>query len=141
MAPSRFRSASFPRVDAVGGALLGDGFVPDTTLADWLRLGSATRAGSILTLSDGREFALTDALRVLGRRNGDSDPYGLTGRVLTLRSVLRRGGLISPDGIRLGAAIYDVAYGVLAEPLGAARQPRPSSLPPPTTPPPTTPSP
>lgn len=111
------RSSTYPRVDAGGGALLGDGFVSDATLEDWGRTGVGTRIGAMLTLSDGRRFALTDGLRILGRRNGDSDPYGLTGRVLTLRSILRRGGLLSPDGVRLGAAIYDVAFGVLAEPL------------------------
>lgn len=116
------RSSTFPRVDAGGGALLGDGFVSDATLEDWGRTGVGTRVGALLTLSDGRRFALTDGLRILGRRNGDSDPYGLTGRVITLRSILRRGGLLSPDGVRLGAAIYDVAFGVLAEPLVSENQ-------------------
>lgn len=120
MSVPRFtRSTSFPRVDAGGGALLGDGFVSDAVLDEWARNGLGTRTGALLTLSDGRRFALTDGLRILGRRNGDSDPYGLTGCLVTLRSILRRGGLVSNDGVRLGAAIYDVAFGVLAEPITA----------------------
>jgi hypothetical protein len=111
------QSSSFPRVDGGAGALLGDGFLGDSVLDEWKRTGVATVSGSIMTLSDGRRFTLTDGLRILGRRNGDSDPYGLTGRILTLRSILRRGGLLSPDGVRLGAAIYDVGFGVITEPL------------------------
>lgn len=101
------------------GALLGDGFVSDATLDEWVRAGNATRFGSMLLLADGRRFILTDGLRILGRRNGDSDPYGLTGVVMTLRSVLRRGGLLSNDGIRLGPVIYDAAFGTIAEPFQA----------------------
>jgi len=126
---SRFRSTSFPRVDAGAGALLGDGFLSDATLEEWVRTNVATRSGAVLTLADGRRYALTDGLRILGRRNGESDPYGLTGYLLTLRSVLRRGGLISNDGVRLGAAIYDVAFGCIAEPL-VDEQGRASSPPP-----------
>ncbi len=116
------QSSSFPRVGGADasrggadGALLGDGFLGDSTLDEWKRSGAATVSGTIMTLSDGRRFTMTDGLRILGRRNGDSDPYGLTGRILTLRSILRRGGLLSPDGVRLGAAIYDVGFGVITE--------------------------
>jgi len=133
------RSSSFPRVHAAAGTLLGDGFVPDSTLEEWVRVGSAERTGAVLTLTDGRRFALVDAVRMLGRRNGDSDPYGFTGRILTLRALLRRGALLSPDGARLGAAIYDVQFGSIAEPLEVAPRaavttpvpPRPSSSLPP----------
>ncbi|MBK6517786.1 MAG: hypothetical protein IPM79_08775 [Polyangiaceae bacterium] len=131
MTVSRFtRSTTFPRVDAGGGALLGDGFVSDALLEDWLRSGVATRFGAVMRLSDGRRFALTDGLRILGRRNGDSDPYGLTGCLMTLRSLLRRGGLVSHDGVRLGAAIYDVAFGVLAEPLARDEETTDPGVPP-----------
>jgi hypothetical protein len=117
-------SSSYPRTGAdahlrgdAAGALLGDGFLGDSVLDEWKRSGVATVSGTIMTLSDGRRFTMTDGLRILGRRNGDSDPYGLTGRILTLRSILRRGGLLSPDGVRLGAAIYDVGFGVITEAL------------------------
>ncbi len=130
MIPSRFRSTSFPRVDAGAGALMGDGFVSDAILEEWLRTGVAKRAGSVLSFPDGRRFVLIDGLRILGRRNGESDPYGLTGYLMTLRSLLRRGGLVSNDGVRLGAAIYDVAFGSIAEPLEASSNEARDTLPP-----------
>ncbi len=133
------RSSSYPRVDVSGSSLAGDGFIPDALLEDWVRSGTARREGAFLTLSDGRSFALTDGLRILGRRNGDSDPYGFTGRILALRSLLRRGALLSADGVRLGAVIYDIEFGSIAEPTPQARpateppssRPLTSSAPPP----------
>jgi hypothetical protein len=113
------RSSSYPRVDAPSGSPLGDGFVPDALLEEWVRTGAARKEGAVLVLSDGRRFALTDGLRILGRRNGDSDPYGFTGRVLALRSLLKRGALISADGVRLGPVIYDVELGSIGEELPA----------------------
>lgn len=123
------RSSSYPRVDVAPGSLLGEGFVSDPTLEEWVRTGAARRDGALLTLSDGRRFAITDALRILGRRNGDSDPYGFTGRILALRSLIRRGALLSADGVRLGAVIYDIEFGSIAEPLApstATSEPPPS---------------
>ena len=115
------RSSSYPQLDVSVVALLGDGFVPDATLDEWERSGVATReGGAVLILKDGRRFALTDGLRILGRRNGDSDPYGFTGRLFALRALVARGALISSDGVRLGAAIYDVQFGALATPIAAS---------------------
>lgn len=97
-----------------------DGFVSDAQLEAWTRAGDAVRVGASLASADGRRWVLTDALRVLGRRNGETDPYGLTGRVLGLRQVLLQGGALFADALRLGAAIYDVEYGAHAvEALGA----------------------
>ncbi len=122
------RSSSYPRVEVPNGALLGDGFVPDGTLEEWLRTGAARREGAFLGLSDGRRFLLTDALRILGRRNGDSDPYGFTGRILSLRSLLKRGAMLSAEGVRLGPVVYDVELGSLAEPMpGVGAQEAPLS--------------
>jgi len=124
------RSSSYPRVDTVTGSLLGDGFVSDSTLEDWVRTGAGRRDGAFLALSDGRRYALTDALRILGRRNGDSDPYGFTGRILALRSLIRRGALLSADGVRLGPVIYDIEFGSIAEPLPALSAPSEPAAPP-----------
>jgi hypothetical protein len=128
------QSSSFPRVEGPlahpgvtghgAAVLLGDGFVADSILEEWKRTGVGSLSGTVLSLNDGRRFTLTDGLRILGRRNGDSDPYGLTGRILTLRSILRRGGMLSPDGVRLGAAIYDVGFGMIAELLVDAQDPQ-----------------
>jgi hypothetical protein len=93
-----------------------DTFVSDATLDGWTRGGAAVRAGSQLTTHDGRRFSLRDAVRVLGRRNGDTDPYGLTGKVEAIRDFIRRGANISADALRLGPAVYDIEYGVIATP-------------------------
>lgn len=93
-----------------------DGFISDAQLDAWGRSGDALRVDASLRLSDGRRFVLSEALRVLGRRNGETDPYGLVGRVLLLRPVLRQGGALFADALRIGAAIYDVEYGVQASP-------------------------
>ncbi len=117
--PPSHRSAS--RAPAAARVRVGeDGFLSDAQLEAWVRSGDALRAGASLTTVEGRRFVLTDALRVLGRRNGETDPYGLTGRVLALRQVLRQGGALFSDALRFGAAIYDVEYGAhAAETCGA----------------------
>lgn len=88
-----------------------DGFISDTILTTWTRTGIATRTGNAVALRAGADLVLTDALRVLGRRDGESDPYGLTGRVLTLRSLMDRGATLHTNGIRLGASTYDIELG------------------------------
>jgi hypothetical protein len=113
--PSSFppqRSHTTPGLSVVPG----DGFLSDATLVAWLRSGAAQRRGHILTLEGGTELVLTDGLRVLGRSDGDSDPYGFTGKVMSLRSVLDRGASVHSNGMRLGSATYDVELGVIAEP-------------------------
>ena len=97
-----------------------DGFVPEAALDAWQRVGEVVRAGAVACMRDGRRYVLQDALRVLGRRNGETDPYGFTGRDASLRDLVRQGSILSSDGLRLGAAVYDVEFGVLAFPLGGA---------------------
>ena len=96
-----------------------DHFVNEAILDGWLRAGEVTRAGGMITARDGRRWLVTDGLRILGRRNGETDPYGLTGRVSSLRDFLRNGGILSADAVRLGPAIYDVEYGVIAFPVAS----------------------
>ncbi len=96
-----------------------DAFVSEITVDAWVRAGAAVRVGALLTVHDGRRLLLRDAVRVLGRRNGDTDPYGFTGRVDALRERIRRGASISLDALRLGPAVYDLEYGFLAVPLEA----------------------
>ena len=91
-----------------------DAFVPEVTVDGWVRGGAATRVAGVLTTHDGRRFLLRDAVRVLGRRNGDTDPYGFTGKVESIREFIRRGATISADALRLGPAVYDIEYGVVA---------------------------
>jgi hypothetical protein len=93
-----------------------DGFVAEAVVDGWVRAGAAARTGSLLTIQDGRRYLLRDALRVIGRRNGDTDPYGFTGRVDAIRDFIRRGAAISADALRLGPAVYDIEYGYVAIP-------------------------
>jgi hypothetical protein len=116
--PSRGSTGAPPALPAVE---IGEhAFVSETTLDGWVRAGAAVRTGALLSIPDGRRFLLRDAVRVIGRRNGDTDPYGLTGRVEAIRDFIRRGASISADALRLGPAIYDVEYGLLAAPAGPA---------------------
>lgn len=85
----------------------------EATLDVLLRSGEAERAGNVLSLRDGRRLVLRDALRILGRRVSDTDPYGFTGRVFGLRELLKRGATLSGEGARIGAAVYDVEYGYM----------------------------
>lgn len=93
------------------------GFIPETMLDAWTRAGHASRSGPVLAMADGRSFVLQDAVRVLGRRNGDTDPYGLTGRVESLREFVKRGASVSAACLRLGQAVYDIEYGALSVPV------------------------
>jgi hypothetical protein len=93
-----------------------DAFVPEAVIDGWVRAGAATRTNSVLATRDGRRFLLRDAVRVIGRRNADTDPYGLTGRVETIREFIRRGAYVSADAMRLGPAVYDIEYGFVTVP-------------------------
>jgi hypothetical protein len=97
-----------------------DGFLSDTTLSAWIRAGAARRDGHVLKMAAGEDLILTDGLRVLGRSDGESDPYGFTGKVMSLRSLIDRGAMIRSNGMRLGSATYDVELGVIAEPVRVA---------------------
>jgi len=116
IAPPRCDPAPPPLDAALAVRIAEDGFVAEITLDGWVRGGAATRVGATLSLCDGRRYVLRDAVRVIGRRNGDTDPYGFTGRVEALRDVVRRGATLSADALRLGPAVYDVEYGFIAAP-------------------------
>lgn len=121
---SRHNRSSFPpssRAPSTPGMafLPTDGFISDAVLQTWTRTGLATRAGSAVALRAGVDLVLTDALRVLGRRDGESDPYGLTGRVLTLRSLMDRGATLHTNGVRLGSSTYDIELGYTFQVLRA----------------------
>jgi hypothetical protein len=115
---ARASAASAPGV--VAGVRVGeDGFASEATVDAWVRSGAASRGGASLALPDGRRFVLRDAIRVLGRRNGDTDPYGFTGRVESIRDFIRRGANVSADALRLGPAVYDIEYGYVVVADGA----------------------
>lgn len=114
-----------------------DAFVSDTKVDRWVRAGAALRAGALLTTRDGRRFLLRDAVRIIGRRNGDSDPYGLTGKVEALREFVRQGATVSAHALRLAQVVYDIEHGSIATPYEPAppvrfeRARRATSRPPP----------
>ena len=103
---------------------LGDGcFIAEATLLAFARAGELCRDGAIVTTPGGRRFVLQEAVRVLGRNNGASDPYGFTGQVDSIRELVKKGAAITGDTLRLGPAVYDVEYGFLAlfVPAGGTR--------------------
>ena len=91
-----------------------DAFIAEPTVDGWVRAGIVTRDGALLVTEDGRRFLLRDAIRVLGRRNGDTDHYGFTGRVAPIRDFIKKGASITIDTLRLGLAVFDIEYGVVA---------------------------
>lgn len=93
----------------------GDRFIAEVVLETWTRGGRARRAGGVLWLDDKRIHDVIDAVRILGRRGGDSDRFGWTGRVFPLRELLRLGASIGPRGASLGNSTYDIEFGVQLE--------------------------
>ena len=93
-----------------------DGFLSEATIELWVRAGVALRSPGLLTMRDGRVFTLVESIRILGRRDGESDPYSLTGRVMSLRSLVKMGAVLSASGARIGAASYDLEFGAAVEP-------------------------
>lgn len=99
-------------------SLVMDGFVPDDLLASLLKAGHATRQGALLEDREGRRYLLEDAVRVVACREHDTDPYGFTGMVETVGSLLRRGFAVSAHRIAIGRLSYDVELGAVVQPLG-----------------------
>lgn len=112
--PSRTSTPSSP-IAAQSLTVPADGFLSEVTVEHWVRAGVAVRGPGCLAMRDGRVFTLVEALRILGRRDGESDPYSLTGRVVSLRTLVRNGAVLSASGARLGAATYDVEFGAMVE--------------------------
>jgi hypothetical protein len=102
-------------------------FLSETVLDVWVRVGVVVRAGGSITTPDGGRYLLRDAIRILGRRDGDADPYGLTGRVECLRDLLRQGATISSDAVRFGPGVYDAELGFLAVLLPSPDQSGPNA--------------
>jgi hypothetical protein len=96
-----------------------DGFIAETAVEAWVRAGLGVRKDARLELTDGRALILVEGLRILGRRDGESDPYSLTGRVMTLGTLVKRGATLNASGARLGAATYDIELGYVVSSLGA----------------------
>ena len=92
-------------------------FLAESQLQVMLDRRQAALSGTVLRLPDGRAFALQDAVRILGNARLETDPYGLCGVVVALRSMLRRGFSMDANQAALGRVLYDIEYGYLAQPL------------------------
>lgn len=101
-------------VTDVAARIAENPFLSESVLDVWVRVGVVVRAGGSIMTPDGARYLLRDAIRILGRRDGDADPYGLTGRVECLRDLLRQGATISSDAVRFGPGVYDAELGFLA---------------------------
>ncbi len=110
---------------AAAPELLCDGaFVSDEQLARLVESGAAVRIGAVLVSAGGEQFARQDALRILGVEPGKTDPYGLTGRVSSLVSLLERGFVLYAARVALGRHLYDIELGVILHAIDS-----PSTLP------------
>ncbi len=99
---------------------LAGSFLSAAALERFVASGQLTRRGALLSFRDGRRLVAQEAVRILGRRASETDPFGLTGLVLTLGEAIARGAVLSGDGLRLGAVVYDVDHGVSVMPLADA---------------------
>jgi hypothetical protein len=93
---------------------LETGFVPEQRLADLLFRKRVRRVGPGLVLSGGRGYQLCEAIRVIGRADGGSDPYGLSGTVEAMAELVRAGASFAGATMRVGRTVYRVERGVLA---------------------------
>ncbi|MFO0758560.1 MAG: hypothetical protein U0359_18855 [Byssovorax sp.] len=110
-----------PRKVSAESCLTDGSFIAEATLGAFVRQGEIRREGAVVATPDGRRFVLQEAVRVLGRNNGASDPYGFTGQVDSIRELVKKGGAITGDTLRLGSAAYDVEYGFVAAIVSAPR--------------------
>lgn len=92
-------------------------FLASRQLQIMLKREQAVLDGTVLSLPDGRLFALQDAVRVLGHARQETDPYGLCGVVVAVRTMLQRGFSLNANQAALGRVLYDVEYGYLAQSL------------------------
>ncbi len=102
-----------------------EGFLPDKLIDRLIRTGYLIRAGQLLVSTvDSRTYAQQDAVRFLEHRGGKTDPYGYIGRVEEIRSLLKRGFVVSATRIGLGKVIYEVEHGVILHAVFEAEEPR-----------------
>jgi hypothetical protein len=95
-----------------------DEFISDEQLDVLIDRGEAMRTGSIVRSCAGAMYVLHEAVRVIGRVNQETDPYGFIGVVDTVGGMLKRGFVMSAERIALGRAVYDAEYGYIVEPVG-----------------------
>jgi hypothetical protein len=69
----------------------------------------------VLVHSSGHMYVLCDAVRVVGRAEQETDPYGFIGVIDTIGNMLKRGFVMSAERIALGRAVYDAEFGYIVQ--------------------------
>lgn len=100
--------------------LQSTGFLPEYLLQRYLELGFVQRIGPRQIATPQQRYILQDAVRVLGPRSQESDPFGLTGHVSPTRALLERGFELSRRQLSWGRYRYDMEFGFLVHPIADA---------------------
>jgi hypothetical protein len=94
-------------------------FVPQAALDAWISSAWVDVQEDRLTVvAEGREYALTEAVRVLREVGGAGDGPELVGRVKSRSALEERGAEIVETSMLIGDFAYDVEPGWLTTPLG-----------------------
>ncbi len=121
--PTPQRAISRPLADPRAAAPLQSGFIGEQQLADLLFRRCVTRVGPGVVAAGGVRYAIHEAVKVIGRVDGQSDPYGLAGAVESMGELTRAGGHLSGRTLTLGSVRYRVERGVIAVARDAAPRP------------------
>jgi hypothetical protein len=104
-------------------------FVPQTVLDKWSEQGRIQVDGNVLTiLGEGKDFALTSAVRFMKMEAGD-DTAGLLQKVKTTDALKQMGAEHYMESVILGEVAYQVQQGFLAD-ANALRRAAAASAPP-----------
>ncbi len=105
-------------------------FVPQSVLGRWSEQGRVQVEGNVLTiLGEGKNFALTSAVRFIKMEAGD-DTAGLLQKVKTTDALKQMGAEHYMESVILGECAYAVQQGFLAD-ANALRRAAQVSQPPP----------
>ncbi|MBI4702608.1 MAG: hypothetical protein HY744_15920 [Deltaproteobacteria bacterium] len=99
------------------------GFFTQDELAELLYRRLARPVGRRQVEHAGRRFALHEAVRVAGRRDGGRDALGLTGRVERIEDLVLAGAELGVGSVRLAGVEYVTQRGVIAVAIGDGDEP------------------
>lgn len=98
-------------------------FFPEAAVNDWIVAEVVdVRDGELTILSEGRRYALVEAVRVLREVTGSVDGHDLIGRVKTRAQLDPLGAEIIETSMLLGDAAYDIEPGWVGAPVGTFAQ-------------------
>lgn len=96
------------------------GFLPEYLLMRYLELEYVHRLAPRQIATPRQSYVLQDAIRVLGVKSHDTDPFGLTGHVSPTRTLLERGFRLGKRRLSWGRYHFDMELGFLVHPLANA---------------------